>query len=237
MEIPDEGFDLVIMNPPFTRPGSDWEGSERAEDYIKHFRGLSTGLVAQKEMAKSLSRYTKGTCYHGYAGIASAFAALAHKKIKPGGVLALVLPLSATAGLSWQGFREMIAHHYTGPTVLTIAAADNDDTSFSADTGMAECLVIARKLKSDETPQDRGNFTSLRRRPQGFPHASSLAGNLLEGSLVRRIEDGPYGGTPLMVGDGIGRRNDNLASRTKWRELGRSAAIRPLLGSNRVCPV
>ena len=36
-EIPDEGFDLVIMNPPFTRPGSDWEGSERAEDYIKHF--------------------------------------------------------------------------------------------------------------------------------------------------------------------------------------------------------
>ena len=203
VEIPDEGFDLVIMNPPFTRPGSDWEGSERAEDYIKHFRGLSTGLVAQKEMAKSLSRYTKGTCYHGYAGIASAFAALAHKKIKPGGVLALVLPLSATVGLSWQGFREMIAHHYTGPTVLTIAAADNDDISFSADTGMAECLVIARKLKSDETPQDGGSFTSLRRRPQGFPHASSLAGNLLEGSLVRRIEDGPYGGTPLMVGDGL----------------------------------
>ena len=203
VEIPDEGFDLVIMNPPFTRPGSDWEGSKRAEDYIKHFRGLSTGLVAQKEMAKSLSRYTKDTCYHGYAGIASAFAALAHKKIKPGGVLALVLPLSATAGLSWQGFREMIAQHYTRLTVLTIAAADNDDISFSADTGMAECLIIARKLKSDETSQDGGSFTSLRRKPQGFTDASSLAGNLLEGSLVRRIEDGPYGGTPLMVGDGL----------------------------------
>ena len=203
VEIPDEGFDLVIMNPPFTRPGSDWEGSKRAEDYIKHFRGLSTGLVAQKEMAKSLKGKTKDTCYHGYAGIASAFAALAHKKIKPGGVLALVLPLSATAGLSWQGFREMIAKHYTGLTVLTIAAADNDGISFSADTGMAECLIIARKLKSDETPQDGGSFTSLRRKPQGFTDASSLAGNLLEGSLVRRIEDGPYGGTPLMVGDGL----------------------------------
>ena len=44
VDIPDEGFDVVIMNPPFTRPGSDWEGSERAEDYIKHFRGLSTEL-------------------------------------------------------------------------------------------------------------------------------------------------------------------------------------------------
>ena len=93
-EIPDEGFDLVIMNPPFTRAGSDWEGSERSEDYIKHFRGLSTGVVAQKEMAASLKRKTKGTCYHGYAGIASAFAALAHRKLRPGGVLALVLPLS-----------------------------------------------------------------------------------------------------------------------------------------------
>ncbi len=200
-EIPDEGYDLVIMNPPFTRPGSDWEGSERTEDYIKHFKGLSTGLVTQKDMAKRLSQYTQDTCYHGYAGIASAFAALAHKKLKPGGVLALVLPLSAASGLSWESFREMLAHNYTELTVLSIAAADNDDISFSGDTGMAECLVIARRLKPDETPQDRVHFTSLRHRPQGFPHASSLAGGLLVGSPVRRIEDGPYGGTALVVGE------------------------------------
>ncbi len=199
--IPDEAYDIVIMNPPFTRPGSDWEGEERAEDYIKHFRGLSTAWVTQKDMAKRLSRYTGDTCYHGYAGIASAFAALAHKKLKPGGALALVLPLSVASGLSWEGFREMITRDYTGLNVLTIAAAGNDDISFSADTGMAECLVIARKLRPDETPQDRMYFTSFLRRPQGFPHASSLATNLLVGSRVRRIEDGPYGGTPLMVGE------------------------------------
>ena len=202
-EVPDEGYDLVIMNPPFTRPGSDWEGEERAEDYIKHFRGLSTGYVAQKDMAKSLSRKTKDTCYHGYAGIASAFAALAHKKLKRGGVLALVLPLSAVAGLSWQGFRKMLGAHYTELKVLTIAAADNDDLSFSSDTGLAECLVIARKLKPDESPQDRVHFTSLRRRPVDFAHASSLAGRLQDNGRVRRIEDGPYGGTPLTVGEGL----------------------------------
>ncbi len=214
-EIPDAGYDLVIMNPPFTRPGSDWEGSERAEDYIKHFRGLSTGFVTQKDMAKSLNRYTKDTCYHGYAGIASAFAALAHKKLKPGGVLALVLPLSAASGLSWEGFRKMIANHYTDLTVLTIAAADNDDLSFSADTGMAECLVIARKVKENEPPNDRALFTSLRRRSQGFAHASSLAGRLLDSDPVRCIEDGPYGGTPLMVGE-------ELAGETITAPYGRS---------------
>ena len=163
-EIPHGAYDLVIMNPPFTRPGSDWEGSERAEDYIKHFRGLSTGLVAQKDMAKRLTQYTKKSCYHGYAGIASAFAALAHRKLKAGGVLALVLPLSVANGLSWLGFREMVANGYTDVEILSIAA-NGYDMSFSSDTGMAECLVIARKLKPDETPQDRVYFTSLPRRP------------------------------------------------------------------------
>ena len=91
-EIPGGSYDLVIMNPPFTRPGSDWEGEDRSENYIKHFRGLSTGLVTQKEMAKSLSLYAKSSCYHGYAGIASAFAALAHKKIKPGAYWLLCCP-------------------------------------------------------------------------------------------------------------------------------------------------
>ena len=199
-EIPDESYDLVIMNPPFTRPGSDWEGSERAEDYIKHFRGLSTGLVTQKDMAKRLSRYTQDTCYHGYAGIASAFAALAHKKLKPGGVLALVLPLSVANGLSWEGFREMLTREYTDLEILSIAA-NGREMSFSSDTGMAECLVVARKLKLDEAPQDQVYFTSLRRRPQGFAHASSLAGGLLDSGQAIRIENGPYGGTPLVVGE------------------------------------
>ena len=202
VEVPDEGFDMVIMNPPFTRPGSDWEGNERAEDYIKHFRGLSTGLVTQIEMAKSLRRYAKDTCYHGYAGIASAFAALAHKKIKPGGVLALVLPLSVANGLSWQGFREMVAREYTDLTVLSIAA-NGRDMSFSSDTGMAECLVVARRLKKGELPHDRLLFTSLQRRPQGFAHASLLASGLMDSSQVRRIEDGPYGGELLIVGEDL----------------------------------
>ena len=128
------------------------------------------------------------------------FAALADKKLKPGGVLALVLPLSAAAGLSWQKFRHMLAADYTDLTVLTIAAADNDDLSFSADTGLAECLVIARKLKRREQPSPRAHFTSLTRRPQGFAHAGAIAGNVASANGVRQVEDGPYGGTPLTVG-------------------------------------
>ena len=198
-EIQDEGYDLVIMNPPFTR-ATNHEGAH-ADIANPAFAAFDATDDDQTAMGRRVNRLGDDTCYHGNAGIASAFAALAHKKLKPGGVLALVLPLSATAGLSWQGFREMIGCYYTDLTVLTIAAADNDDLSFSSDTGLAECLVIARRLKPDETPQYRSRFTSLNHRPQGFAHASSLSGGLLDGSPVRHIEDGPYGGTPLTVGD------------------------------------
>ena len=197
-EVPDAGYDLVIMNPPFTS-ATNHEGAH-AEITNPAFAAFDATRADQTAMGNRANRLADNTCYHGNAGIASAFAALAHKKLKPGGVLALVLPLSVANGLSWQGFRDMLDDNYTDVTILSIAA-NGKDMSFSSDTGMAECLVIARRVKPDETPQDRTRFTSLKHRPQGFAHASSLAGRLLDGSRVRRIEDGPYGGTPLSVGE------------------------------------
>ena len=134
-------------------------------------------------------------------GIASAFAALAHRKLKHGGVLALVLPLVATTGLSWERFRKLLSKDYTDVEILSIGASSITDLSFSADTGLAECLVVARKLKTAEKSTSRGRFTSLSRRPQGFAHASVSSKSVIGATEVRRIEDGPYGGTPLTIGE------------------------------------
>ena len=196
--IPDKGFDLVIMNPPFTR-STNHEGAH-SDITNPAFAAFDATAEDQTKMGAKINKLGKGVCYHGNAGIASAFAALAHKKLKSGGVLALVLPLSAAAGLSWQDFRKMLADGYTDLTMLSIAAAGNDALSFSSDTGMAECLVVARKLKSGETSDERAHFTSLIHRPQGLANASSIAGKLLENTSIRGIEDGPYGGTRFYVG-------------------------------------
>ena len=201
VDIQDNSFDLVIMNPPFTRAGSDWEGDDREGDSIKQFRGLGTDQDTQKEMSSKLRRFTKATCSHGYAGLASAFAALGNRKLKPGGVLALVLPLSMAKGESWKKFRQMMTRDYTDLTVLSIAAADNDELSFSADTGMAEGLVIARKRRPADNVTHRGYFTSLANRPQGFVPASSIAKGIVTSDCPWSIEDGPYGSTPLFVGN------------------------------------
>ena len=198
-EIPDEGFDLVIMNPPFTR-NTTHEGAY-SEVSVAAFAAFNASEADQRDMAKRMQMLKRDTCYHGNAGIASAFAALADRKLRPGGVLALVLPLSAAAGSSWTNFRRMLGRDYTNLTVLSIAASDNADLSFSADTGLAECLVIARKRRDDGLSTGRIGLTSLTRRPLGFAQASALAGRIVTDRDVRGLEDGPFGGTPLQVGD------------------------------------
>ena len=198
-EIPDGSYDLVIMNPPFTS-ATNHEGAH-ADITNPAFAAFDASDADQTEMGQRANKLAKKTCYHGNAGIASAFAALAHRKIKPGGVLALVLPLSAAVGLSWQGLRRMLADHYTELTVLSIGAERKVDTSFSSDTGMAECLVVARRLRVNEQPGEINLFISLSRRPQGFAHARSLAKEAHYSNHIRCIQDGPYGATPLMIGE------------------------------------
>ena len=151
-------------------------------------------------MAKRMGQLRHGTSYHGNAGIASAFAGLAHRKLRPGGVLALVLPLSAAVGLAWQNFRALVAQNYTDLTVLSIAANGND-MAFSSDTGMAECLVIARKLREGESSTERVQFATFRRRPPNLAAASVVATSVDFGDYTRKIEDGPFGGTRLSIGD------------------------------------
>ena len=197
-EIPDGGFDLVIMNPPFTR-STNHEGAH-ANVVNPAFAAFNADKDEMDEMGKRMRDMGKGSCYHGNAGMASAFAALGHRKLKPGGVLALVLPLSVASGVSWQKFRDLLSTDYTDLTVLSIAA-NGRDMSFSSDTGMAECLVIARKKRKGDPPEQWTNFTSLLRRPAGFAPADSIAKNIIANGNLRGIESGPYGGTRLTVGD------------------------------------
>ena len=200
VDMPDEGFDLAIMNPPFTRNVTR-EGAY-ADTLAAAFAAFGASKEVQQQMTKRMAVLKKDTCYHGNAGIASAFAALADRKLRPGGVLALVLPLSVATGLAWQSFRGMLAEDYTDIDVLSIAA-NGRAMSFSSDTGMAECLVVARKLLEDESFHDRLCFTSLRQRPQGFAHASSLSIEKNGDLQVRQIEDGPYGSTALTIGEDV----------------------------------
>ena len=136
-------FDLVIMNPPFTRP-TNHEASH-ANVPIPAYAAFETTTEEQREMARRVRDLTKAAPSNDNAGVASHFVELAHRKARPGGVVAMVLPLSAVSGGSWGAVREQWCGRYTDTIVVTIAGADSDEASFSADTGMAECLLIGQK--------------------------------------------------------------------------------------------
>ena len=193
---------LIIMNPPFTSGGSDYTPGNPAGYNKKQFHGLGTDWETQEEMYDLAKKYAKGTCAHGYAGIASWFVALANNMVKATGTIALVLPMTVLQGTSWQKVRRLIASSYRDVTILTIAAARQNDQAFSAETGMAETLIVGRKTLRH--PSGRGMFVSLKRRPATEMEATEIARAIRHASAdstVRTLEDGPFGGTPLYVGD------------------------------------
>ncbi len=199
-DAPDTSFDLIIMNPPFTR-ATNHEGAH-ADVTNPAFAAFGATRADQSAMGSRINRLGRGSCYHGNAGIASAFAALANRKLKPGGVLALVLPLTVAAGESWRSFRELIARSYEDVSVISIAA-NGKETAFSSDTGIAECLVVARKMIAKRKPDFVWTFTTLKNRPIGPVATNAIANAFPTKEKLRSINDGPYGGTPMSIGDDL----------------------------------
>ena len=138
-------FDLVIMNPPFTRP-TNHEASH-ANVPIPAYAAFETSTTAQRMMSANVKALTQGAPSNDYAGLASHFAELAQRKIRPAGTVAMVLPLSALSGGSWGAVRKQWADGCDETVAVTIAQPDDLASSFSADTGMSECLFIGSKKR------------------------------------------------------------------------------------------
>ena len=194
VELPHESVDLVIMNPPFTRPTNH----EVAEVPVPSFAGFRTTEDEQRAMSDRLAdirRELESPAGHGNAGLASNFIDLAHAKARPGGVVALVLPIAAIQGGSWRAARNLLAARYTDVAVVTIAASGNLDRAFSADTGMAEALIVATKRRDrNGPPAGTALFVNLHRRPATLLEAAEVA------KLVAHLPETPATGR-LRAGD------------------------------------
>ena len=199
--LPHASFDVAIMNPPFTRP----TGHEGKKIGVPNpmFAAFSSSDEEQRLMSKATKHLTKGSSAHGNAGEASIFLVLANRKLKLGGVLGLVMPLSLISGDAWEKSRALLAKHYSNLIIISIAGAASADLSFSADTHMGECLIIGGK---SETGSTRATFIILNKRPQ-FPLLGVIAAEqirrLIESKNLRRLEDGPVNGTFLHFGDEV----------------------------------
>ena len=182
IEVPHESVDLVIMNPPFTRPTNH----ESSTVPVPSFAGFRTTHDEQRAMSDRLAEIRGSLASpvgHGNAGLASSFIDLAHAKVRPGGTMAMVLPMTAIQGASWQPARQLLAERYKDVAVVSIASAGNLDRAFSADTGMAETLVLGTKRRDAVQDPEAALFVNLHRRPASLLEAAEIA------KLVSRVPD------------------------------------------------
>ena len=193
-------FDLVIMNPPFVR--STGMEAERLGRGNSAFAAFETEEPTRNRMQASL-RTLRGAqpLGTGNIGLAADFLDLALRKVRCDGTIALVLPLSAVSGKEWERARATLRADCQDIVVVTIAGARSYESSFSADTGMAECLLIARKGSGQG--EKRATFVMLNQLPRSAVEAELVA-NQISGALrsgeLRDVES-TAGRTGVTIGD------------------------------------
>ena len=198
VDIPDSEFDIVIMNPPFTSNTKHYDSEEGVLNAA--FAAFESSNEEQEAMSTRLKQLAEGTTYHGHAGMGSIFASLAYKKLRPKGVIALVLPFTVINGSSWTKLRELITTQFEDVTIFSIAA-NGMDMSFSSDTGIAECLIVGRKKDGTKSDEGRAVFVSLTSRPYGLIGALETSKSTLLCDTVRTLEGGPFGGSSIYLGE------------------------------------
>ncbi len=196
-EFPYKKFDVVIQNPPFTKPGADpagidgakspFQGSDRPQEYTK---------IMQSILNKKVTHVADGQ-----AGLSSYFVELAHSMLKSKGTMGFILPATVLASPTSQKLRDMWATEYHDVVVITIAEAKGFDCAFSADTDMAECIIVATKGKGDNT--GRGKFVCLNQRPKSLLEAFEITNRIIRSNGTYRLEDTPSGGDAIKVGEEI----------------------------------
>ena len=195
-------FDLVIMNPPFTRQGG--QEADRVGIGNAAFAAFETDRKTQDEMQKQLRRVSGAERLgSGNAGVAAHFVDLALRKLREGGVLAMVLPLSSMSGLTWDVVRKAVRDRCSDVTVVTIAGDGSADRSFSADTDIAECLLITTKAAKSAGDPTEATFAVLNRQPASLVDGAGIATDIAKArhaGTIGSVADLAEASIPITLG-------------------------------------
>ena len=133
--LPTLGLDFFLANPPYSRT----RGGQSLFDVA--------GLPREERIASQKRAGVLGhkTCANLKAGLATFFLAMADHKLRVGGTMGFVLPLTAASAHSYRAVRRMVEQRYRNVIALTIAGGATGKTSLSSDTGMGEMLLVATK--------------------------------------------------------------------------------------------
>jgi type I restriction-modification system DNA methylase subunit len=199
-------FNLIIMNPPFTRAtgrGGKKRGGlfgfivdEDARQTVLKEYGKARSLVRSnltKIGKECLNAFKDGTFKGiGAAGEGLLFLYLAFQHLDDNGKIAFVLPKSVLNGASWFLIRTLIFQKMHLEYVIVSYDKENM-YNFSESTSMSEALIIARKTKAKDTNERPTKFVMLAKKPLTSFTAKALAKAIINnGSYAEAVDSYAY---------------------------------------------
>jgi hypothetical protein len=208
-------FDILIMNPPFTRP----TGRQRRKggglfgfipDRSVRARVLEEYRLLREKVRRELLEFTEAEerfvhipdfkqLYNQYgliadideyfnigqAGEGLLFLYLAYKLVKDGGRIAFVLPKSLLNGISWFLARNLLLRKFHLEHIVVSYDAQGG-YNFSESTNLSEVLIVAKRREPSEK-KETTTITILLTKPKTALEARALAFKIL-----RTAEDDKY---------------------------------------------
>jgi PAS domain-containing protein len=220
-------FDLIIMNPPFTR------ATGRGEEFSEGGRGLFGFMIdenirqnflkayesVREEIRKDLIRIASSSAQYlpdvfrrivdrtlpeakqhlsiGQAGEGLLFLYLAYRYVKNGGVIAFVLPRNLLAGVSWFLARVLLASKFHVKYVIVSSDADGG-YNFSEGTSLSETLIVAKRTNS-HSYEEETVFVNLLTKPSTALEAIMLAEEIMKSASKKEEDIVEVGGSRATV--------------------------------------
>jgi PAS domain-containing protein len=220
-------FDLIIMNPPFTR------ATGRGEEFSEEGRGLFGFMIdenirqnflkayesVREEIRKDLRRIASSSAQYlpdvfrrmvdgtlsearqylsiGQAGEGLLFLYLAYRYVKNGGVIAFVLPRNLLAGVSWFLARVLLASKFHVKYVIVSSDADGG-YNFSEGAKLSETLIVAKRTNS-HSYEEETVFVNLLTKPSTALEAIMLAEEIMKSASKKQEDIVEVGGSRAMV--------------------------------------
>jgi hypothetical protein len=196
-----EVFNLIIMNPPFTRAtgrgGREGGGlfgfvadegvREQLLKFYEKFReGVRRKMTAAAE-AEGFLRELKTILGEkgvrpllgvGQAGEGLLFLHVAGETVAEGGRIAFVLPRSLLSGVGWFVARALLASRFHLEYVV-VSYDSQGGYNFSESTALSECLIVARKVH-EHSENEMTCIVTLLKKPNSALEGVWLAHEIIE---------------------------------------------------------
>ena len=182
----DSSLSWVLMNPPYSRT----RGGQSAFDVA------GMGNAERKACQQRWEKLSRGKA-NNQAGMAASFLALADQKLRPGGRLGFVLPLTAAFADTWTMTRKLVETQYSDIVAIAFSAGRAlGRQAVSADTGMEEMMLVATK----RAPGAQSN-TVVRCVTLYEPLRDAGQAHEIARSVVRAVGEMGAGHLPVRAGD------------------------------------